>query len=365
MNPKDKRMTFSIVIYALLLALTVALVAKIGSVSEKTKERVGFITTGSVEDFGWNTMTYQGVSTACQELGMELLTRDQVATFDGSCPQAVQELVAQDASIIILNNGDYAEEMKDLLEDYPNVMFYCASAGYEADNLTKYFARMYQARYLSGIVAGMATRTDKVGYVAAVVSAEIYRNVNAFAMGVRRVNPDAEIAMVLVGRWDDQEKEIAAAERLIAEGADVLTYQTNNQPYVIDVAEAAGIASIGYYQVSENASDLQLTCVECNWAPLFENLLQDYQRGMTGGNTDWLGMESGVSRLTEFSPLVSQKAKDEVQKAANEILAGQDVFTNVIYDNQGKLRCGEGEAIGDQTLLYGMDWLAEGVKVYE
>jgi len=357
--------TAGFVVYAALLILAAVLVARIGSVSEKPKERVGFITAGSVEDFGWNTMTYQGVSTACKELGMELLTRDHVAVLDGSCPETVQELVSQGASIIILNNNEYVEEMKDLLAEYPEVMFYSAFADYEADNLTKYFARMYQARYLSGIVAGMATKTNKVGYVAAVASAEVYRNVNAFAMGVRRVNPKAEIAMTLVGSWDDQEKETASAERLIAAGVDVLTYQTNNQPYVIDAAEAAGIASIAYYQKAENASDMQLTCVECNWAPLFENLLQDYQRGMIGGSTDWLGLESGVAQLAEFSPLVSQEARDEVEKAAQEILAGRDVFTDVIYDNRGRLRCGEGEAISDDTLLYGMDWLAEGVKVYE
>jgi len=362
---KKKKLTPGFIVYAVLLILSAILVARIGSVSEKPRERVGFITTGGVEDFGWNTMTYQGVSTACRELGMELLTRDHVAVFNGSCPQAVEELVEQGASVIILNSDDHVEEMRDQLAEYPGVMFYSAFADYEADNLTKYFARMYQARYLSGIVAGMTTKTNKVGYVAALAGDEVYRNVNAFALGVRRVNPDAEIAMTLAGSWDDQEKETAAAERLIAAGVDVLTYQTNNQPYVIDAAEAAGIASIGYYQKAENASDLQLTCVECNWAPLFEQVLQDYQRGMTGGSTDWLGLESGVSQLAEFSPLVSQETRDEVEKATQEILAGRDVFTNVIHDNKGKLRCGEGEAISDDTLLYGMDWLVEGVRVYE
>jgi len=362
---KKKQKTVGIAIYMLLLLLTGALVIRIGAAPEKVQEKVGFITTGSAEDFGWNAMTYQGVSEACGELGMQLLTRDHVAVFDGSCPQAVRELVDQGASIIILNSGDYVEELKDLLAEYPDVMFYCASADYEADNLTKYFARMYQARYLSGIVAGMATKSGKVGFVGAMKGNEIYRNISAFALGVRRVNPDAEIAVALAGSWDSKEKESAAAERLIAAGVDVLTYQTNNQPYVIDAAEAAGIASIGYYQKAENASDLQLTCVECNWAPLFEQLLHDHQRGQRGGNTDWLGLESGVAQLGEFSPLVSQEAKDEVEKATEEILAGRDVFTGVIFDNKGRLRCGEGEAISDATLLYGMNWLAEGVKVYE
>ncbi len=332
---------------------------------EKPRERVGFITTGSVEDFGWNAMTYQGVSQACEELGMELLVRDQVTAFDGSCPRTVQELVNEGASIIILNDGEYVKEMEGHLEDYPEVMFYCASAGYESDNLTNYFARMYQARYLSGIVAGMTTKTDKVGFVAGGKGSEAYRNISAFALGVRRVNPDAEIAVTMATTTDNEEKETAAAKRLIGLGVDVLTHQTYGWPYVIDAAEEAGIASIGYYQRSENASDLQLTWVECNWAPLYKNLFQDHQRGLTGGNTDWLGLESGVTQLGEFSPLVSEAAKEEVQKATEEILAGRDVFTGRIYDNKGRLRCGEGEAISDKTLMYGMDWLAEGVKVYE
>jgi len=362
---KKKQNLIAIAAYVLLLFVTGALVIQIGAAPEKVQEKVGFITTGGVEDFGWNAMTYQGVSQACQELGMQLLVRDHVATFDGSCPRTVQELVNEGASIIILNKGDYVEEMEDQLEDYPEVMFYCASAGYESDNLTNYFARMYQARYLSGIVAGMTTKTDKVGFVGTEKGNEVYRNISAFALGVRRVNPDAEIAVTMAGSDDDQEKETAAAKRLIAAGVDVLTHQTYGWPYVIDVAEEAGIASIGYYQRSENASDLQLTCVECNWAPLYQNLFQDYLRGLTGGTSDWLGLESEVTQLGEFSPLVSEAAKYEVEKAAEEILEGQDVFTGTIYDNKGKLRCGEGEAISDKTLMYGMDWLAEGVKVYE
>lgn len=350
--------------YVLLGVLLVAFAISFQTNTPEARERVGFITYGGVEDTGWNAMTYRGMQEACENLGLELLVRDHVEENDGSCPQTVRELVSAGATIIVLNSNSYAEEMRDLLAEYPEVMFYCASADYDADNLTKYSIRMYQARYLSGIVAGLATKTDKIGFVAAMKQHEVCRSINAFALGVRRVNPDAEVLVSWTGSWINQEKETAAANNLIEAGADVLTYH-QDRPYVIEAAEAAGIYSIGYYQAVENASERRLTCAECDWGPLFERVLQDHLRGQIGGQSEWLGLESGVVRLTEYSPLVSQKARDEVEKATQEILSGLDVFTNVIYDNNGNLRCGEGEAISDETLNHGIDWLAEGVRVYE
>lgn len=359
----DQRGIAGVVAYTLLLLLLL-LILSLGYEKPQVREKVGFITVGSVEDSGWNAMTYQGLTEACEKLGLELLVRDQVPESGGRCLQAVEELVGQGAGIIVLNSYGYGEEMRDRLTDYPDVAFYSAATDYEADNLTKYTIRMYQARYLSGIVAGMETETGRIGYVAAMRQNEVCRSIDAFTLGVRRVNPDAVVEVYWTGDWDDEEKEMSAAGRLIRNGADVLTYH-QDRPYVISAAEEAGVCSIGYYQAVKNASDRYLTCAECDWAPLFKRLLQDHLRGQRGGSSDWLGLESGVVRLTEYSPMVSRETRDAVEAAERELLSGRDVFTGVIYDNEGNLRCGEGEAISDDTLQHGMDWLVEGVEVYE
>ncbi len=363
---KIKRNYILAVIYILLLVLILALIWKFGAPSQEKPEKVGFITTGDMTYTGWSAVNYQGVENACKNLDVELLAAFDVAEYDGSCPDQVEYLVQEGAGLIILNSYGFTVEMKDLLADFPNTVFYGSSADYEAPNLTSYSSRLYQVRYLSGIVAGMQTKSGKIGFVAADKENAVYRGINAFALGVRRVNPDAEIIVALTGNWDDKEKEMDLAKAMIEkEHVDLLTYHQNH-PHVIDVAEEYGIASIGYYEPVENASDKYLTCAMCDWTPVYEGIIREYLRGQGNSvKSDWLGLESGVIHLTEYSPLVSKEARDEVEKARQEILAGQDVFTGTIYDNQGKKRCSTGEAMSDEALLYNMDWLAEGVSIYE
>jgi len=355
-----------LIIYVALLVLTLILVLKFGVSPKEEAEKIGFITVGDVSNTGWSAINYEGVKNACEKLGVRLVERLAVPENDGSCLQAVKELAKEDVGMIILNSGGYSKELQQYLSDFPNIAFYDTNADYHAANLTTYSSRLYQARYLSGIVAGMQTKTGKIGFVAADKRTDVYRGLNAFALGVRRVNPDAEVIVAWTEGMTDEEGGIHMAQKLIGqENVDVITYH-QNQPYVIAVAEQSGIASIGYYEPMEGVSDKYLTCAMCDWEPLYENLIQEYLRGQA--NTlehDWMGLETGVITLTEYSPLVSEETKAEVEEATQEILSGLDVFSGTIYDNQGKERCAVGETMSDKALIYDMNWLVEGVRVYE
>jgi len=354
-----------VILYGGLLLLTLALVLRFGQSAGEEPKTIGFITSGDVSTSGWNSITYQGAKEACEALGVKFLARDKVAEFSGACPKAVQDMVNQGAGMIILNSYGYAQEMRGLFSEYPTISFYGSAADFEAPNLSSYASRMYQARYLSGIVAGAQTRTNRIGFVAAVEEPDVRRGINAFTLGVRRVNPKAEVVVAWSGGWDNEQREKDLTRALIDnENVDVVTYHQDH-PYVIEAAEEAGVQSIGYYEEVEDVSERYLTCVICDWAPLYEDLIHKYLQGKTASSSNWLGLKAGVVLLTDFSPLVSQETRDEVERAAEEIRSGLDVFTNVIYDNQGNLRCGEGEAISDETLLRRIDWLAEGVRVYD
>ncbi len=354
------------IIYALLLILILALIFSFGAKPKNERSKVGFIATGDVTGTGWAAINYRCIREACDSYNMELIMCSGEDGNTVTCVESVDALVSSDVGLIILNRSIYADKMKDLLADYPDTVFYGVNSDFEAPNLTPYSSRMYQVRYLSGIVAGMYTKTNKIGFVASEKESTVYRGINAFALGVHRVNPDAEIIVDWTGTWDDKEKETASAKKLIEnEDIDLITY-FHYRPYVIETAEEYGIASIGYYDPIENASDKYLTCAMCDWTPVYVDMIKKYLRGQ--GNSvkaDWLGLESGVLSLTEFSPLVSEETKDEVDKAVQEILSGRDVFMGEIRDNSGILRCDEGEAMSDDTLLHNMDWLAEGVREYE
>ena len=361
---KKKRIGLLVVIAVLLIMLI--LILFLTGKTDSKKQKIGFIMTGSIDEEGWNGMHYKGVSAACKDLNLELLAKENVKEFQGECKPAIEELVENGCKMIILSSYGYAVEVKDIFEKYPEVSFYSSSFDTHADNVTSYFSRMYQARYLAGIIAGMQTETNKIGYVAAMPNNEVNRGISAFTLGVKRVNPEATVTVAWSNSWDDEKEEREQADNLINNtGVDVITYH-QNQTYVAEEAEKAGIYSIGYHQRLENCSDKYLTAVVGDWKSTYEAVIKQYLRGDSSMEKEyWVGIDEDAVKLTEFSSVISEYTKAEVTRAMNEILAGQDVFSGVIYDNKGKLRCKENQVIQDEVLLEQFDWYVDGVEFYD
>ena len=157
-----------------------------------------------------------------------------------------------------------------------------------------------------------------------------------------------------------------AAKTLIQKmNADVITYH-QNQDFAAREADENGVYSIGYHVVSENMSAKYLTSVVCNWGILYEEIIKQYLQGNANSIENfWIGLEKGAVELTDFSSEVTNEVITELKKAEVEILEGHDVFSGVIYDNAGVLRCDAGEIIRDEILLEQFDWFVEGVEIYE
>ena len=361
---KQKRMALLAVLVVLIVILIAVLLFAGRTVSKK--EKIGFIMTGSIGEEGWNGMHYKGVLEACNNLDVELLVKENIKEFQGDCGPAIEDLVKQGCRMIVLSSYGYPEEASDIIQKYPEVSFYINAFDYHADNVTSYFSRLYQARYLAGIVAGLKTQSNKIGYVAAMPTSEVNRGINAFTLGARRVNPDAVVTVAWSNAWDDEQEERRQAENLIENtGVDVITYH-QNQTYVADEAEKAGIYSISYHKKLENCSDKHLTAVVCDWALTYEAIIRQYLRGNSADvKIYWVGMDENAVKLADYSDEVTEEIQSEVAKATNEILVGHDVFSGVIYDNGGTLRCKENQAIRDEILLEQMDWYVEGVEFYE
>lgn len=355
----------------LLLAAALVVIAALFSLlfgltyGNSSKAKIGFIMSGSCTDEGWNGEHYQGIMKAGEEAGVRVLVEENVAEFSGQCEDAVKRLAQKECGLLILSSYNYSEEIYQMAEAYPEISFYVNSSEYHAENMTSYFVKMYQARYLAGIVAGMMTKTNQIGYVAAMSNNEVNRGISAFTLGVRRVNPEAEVAVMFTGSWEDETAETAAAETLVEEvDADVLTYH-QNKSYVIEVAEQKGVYSIGY-QSEHRFSEKNLTAVCCDWSLIYKELVQAYLKGRANATDNfWLGMETGAVGLAELSACVSQEAVAEVEKATQEILSGKAIFSGIIYDTEGRQQCGEDEIISDECLLEHFDWLVEGVTLYE
>lgn len=366
MNKRLGKLIAVIASAVLVVVLIVLIIMMTGREERKEVEKIGFVMSGEMDEAGWNGMHYAGVKAACDKLGTALLVKENVAEFSGQCKTAIQELVEEGAGMIILSSYNYSEEVRELVKQYPEIVFYVNSSEYHDINMTSYFVRMYQARYMAGIVAGMKTESQKIGYVAAMENNEVNRGINAFTLGVRSVNPEAEVVVTWTGSWDDKEQEIAATKELIEkENVDVLTYH-QNQPNVVEAADAAGVYSIGYHQALEGYSSKHLTSVVCNWEVVYEEIVREYMVGKANKNDNyWIGLEAEAVDLSAYSAEVTAEIQKEIEEAKIRLVTGKDVFSGVIYDNTGTMRCDEMEFISDEILLEQMDWFVEGVRFYE
>lgn len=354
-----------LLVSAVIVLATVIVMIYAAGITINAAPKIGLIITGETTDSGWNGAHYTGVVSACKKLNTKLVVKENVEEGSGQCAEAIHELVKEGAKMIILSSYSYPTETKDVIESYPDIAFYGISSEYVSDNLTSYFGRMYQARYLAGIIAGMKTETDSIGYVAAMPNSEVNRGINAFTLGVKSVNPDATVYVKWTDSWNDSEKETAAVAKLIsAKSADVITYH-QNQHSVVQAADEAGVYSIGYNQVADGFSDKYLTAAVWDWDSLYFQIIREFVQGQPNTvKQRWFAIDSGVVELSEFSPIVSDEIRQAVDSARDRLCGMSDVFSGIIYDNNGELRCGEGETLSDDTLLKNMDWFVDGVVIY-
>ncbi|MBQ4232058.1 MAG: BMP family ABC transporter substrate-binding protein, partial [Lachnospiraceae bacterium] len=295
---------------------------------------------------------------------VSVLTEYNVKEESGNVAEVCTDLLKRDVGVIFLTSYGFTSECKNVIEDNPNVAFYGTSSDVKADNYTAYFVRYYQARYLAGILAGMRSKSGKIGYVAAKKNSQVVRGIDAFTLGVRSVNEKATVYVKWTGSWSDPNAERRAAKNLIEDaGVDFLTYH-QNQPNVIDTAEEYGIDSIGYHEAFKGYSEHYLTSIVCNWGALYKELIGD--EAAVGASKDmcWIGLEREAVGLSEYSPAVSNNEKLFIEAAKARIISGKDVFTGYIKDNTGVVRSEEGESITDDELMNDIDWFVEGVEIY-
>lgn len=326
------------------------------------KPKVGCVLNASADDDGWNNRNYEGIKSACERYNCKLYIEQNIEENAGQCRKAVMRLIDKGASVIFLSSAFYSSEVEDIILKYPKILFYSNTANFENQNLTTYFVKMYQTRYLSGILAGYTTKTNEIGYIAAMPTSEVNRGIDAFAMGVKRANKDAKVIVHWTNSWDDQEAEQKAVDTFAKNTkVDILTYHVN-KPDVVYMAEKYGIKSIAYH-TSINDVENCLASIVCDWRIVYERILSAILSGRDNHtNYYWLGLEDGVIRLTDFSKLVENDTQIKVEAVRSQLLYGYNIFSGEIYDNHGELRCADDEALIDRVLLDDINWLVEGVE---
>ena len=325
--------------------------------------RVGLILNGSHADHNYVQSHFEALQSLQQELNLQIIYRENIPN---NCYNVIKELIQKEGcEIIIAISFGFGDDMKRAAAEFPQVYFLHASGTGKGTNLSSFFGRMYQARYLAGIVAGMETTTGELGYVAAFPIPEVIRGINAFALGARSVRPDAKVYVRYCNSWTSDEPAAEACEKLLdAHPIDMVILHTDSiAPHRI--TESRGVKSIG---CNKNNRDLftntYLTASEWNWQVYYRQQILDCLRGKFHGKHTWMGMEDGIIKLADFSNLVKEETKDAVDVANFRLTSREfDVFYGPIRDNQGNIRVEAGESLSDDALLNTFNWYVEGVSV--
>lgn len=283
--------------------------------------------------------------------------------------KALEECISEGCNIIFTTSWGYMETTAEVAEEYPDIYF-SHGTGYMSNgkNFNNYFGRIYQARYLSGIVAGMNTTSNKIGYVAAQDSSnsEVTGGIDAFAIGVAQVNPDAEIYVVVTNSWYDPEKEEAASRQLLDMGCDVMA-QHCDTPFPQTLAQEYGVYGIGYNSdMSKETPDSCLCSVIWNWSAYYTAAVQSVLNGTWDGSNYYGGMKEGLVQLTGLASFCAEGTKEAVDKASAAIISGEcNVFDGILETNTGETVGTEGETLDDATITGGINWYYKNVVIVE
>jgi Uncharacterized ABC-type transport system, periplasmic component/surface lipoprotein len=332
------------------------------------KIKVGFIYVGPIGDGGYTYAHDQGRLYLEKELGgkVETIYKENVKEDTAEVDKTCEEMINNGVTVIIGTSFGFMEGMDKSAKKHPEIKYLHCSGYMQETNMSNYFGRDYQVRYLSGIVAGMKTKTNKIGYVAAMNIPECVRGINAFTLGVLSVNKDAVVKAIWTNTWYDPAKEKEAAKALLDQGVDVIAqHQDTTGPQI--AAQEKGVWSIGYNSdMSKAAPDAYMTAPIWNWGPYYVDQLNKIIAGTWKSESYWGPMEADNSKsiiyLAPLTKVAPQGAQEAVDKVKADIISGKNkVFVGPIYDNTGTLRVKEGEVMSDKDML-SFDWFVKGVE---
>lgn len=321
---------------------------------------VGFIYVGPVGDGGWTYAHNEGKEYLENELGVKTIIKESVPETQ-EVETEIRNMIDQGASIIFATSFGYMEHVERVSKDFPEVTFFHCSGYMQTENMANYFGRMYEARYLSGIVAGLKTESNKIGYVAAMNIPEVIRGINAFTLGAQSVNPDVQVEVVWTNTWYDPAKEKDAAIALLDKGADVIAqHQDTAGPQ--QAAEEKGKFSVGYNtDMKDMAPGAYMTAPIWNWGPYYAEQVKNVLDGNFKAHAYWGGLESGTIELAPLTALAPEGAQALVDQATNDIISGNlFVFEGPIKGQDGEIMVAEGQKMTDEEML-NMMWFVEGV----
>jgi simple sugar transport system substrate-binding protein len=330
---------------------------------------VGVIYVGPRGDFGYNQAQAAAAAALKKMPGVKVVEEENVPET-AAVQKTMEAMINQDKATLIFPTsfGYFDPHMLKMAEKYPKVRFaHCGgmwTAGKHPMNTGSYFGYIDECQYLAGVIAGFTSKTKKLGFIAAKPIPQVLRNINAFTMGARSVDPSITTRVIFTGEWSMPVKEAEAATSLIDQGVDVLTSHVDSPKVIVETAEKRGVFSSGYHaSQSALAPKGYLTGAEWDWATPYAAQVKAAQTGAAMPNFLRGGLKDGYVKMSPYGSAVGAPARakaDEIKAAMMK--GGYAIFRGALKDNKGGTVIAAGKSLDQfDPELEKMNYLVEGV----
>jgi basic membrane protein A len=334
-----------------------------GSAMAAEPLKIAFVYLGPVGDGGWTYAHDQGRAAMVAKLGDKVqATIVENVPESADAERVLRDLATKGNKVIFTTSFGYMDSTLKVAKSFPKVEFYHATGYKSAPNVTTYNTRMYEPAYLAGIIAGHVSKSGVLGFVASFPIPEVLRNINAYTMGARSVNPKITTKVVWISSWFDPSKERQAAETLIGQGADVLLQNTDSSA-VLQTAQDKGVHAFGWdSDMTKYAPKAHLASVIEVWGGYYTKVAEDMLAGKPLKKAVWGGIKDGMNDLVSVSDALPDAAKKMVADKKAAMAAGQfNVFSGPIKGQDGSMLVAAGKTLTDKE-IDSIKWYVEGVE---
>ena len=330
---------------------------------------VGFLYVGPKDDYGYNQAHAEGAAAVKLLAGVSVVEEENVPETI-AVQKSMESMINFDGATLLFPTsfGYFDPHILTVAPKYPNLRFqHCGGLwqqGKHPTNVGSYFGYIGMGQYLNGIAAGHATKSKKIGFVAAKPIPQVLLNVNSYLLGARAVDPDITCQVIFTGEWSLAVKEAESTNALADRGIDVITCHVDGPKVVVETAAARDCFICGYHaNQSTLAPDKYLTGAEWNWAKVYTGMVETVKAGGTIDNFVRGGLADGFVKMSDLGPAVSDAGRRQFEATKADILKGGfAVIKGPLSDNRGNTIATAGQAFEETDVaLESMDYLVEGV----
>ena len=322
-----------------------------------------FLYSNPIGESGWTYQHELARRELAAAMGDKITTKYVENIAEGpDAERVIRNFVQEGCQLIFTPSFGFMEPTMKVARTAPKVIFMNGSGYKTAANVGVYNARYYEGRYIEGVIAGRMSKGGTVGYVGAFPIPEVLQGINAFTLGLRSVNPQAQVKLIWINSWYDPGKERDAANALLKLGADTLAYATSGVA-IVNTGEEKGAWTLCYYSdMSKFGPKTNLTSVVQTWGKYYISVVEEVLAGRWKSDNVLGGLREGMIRMAPLNPAVPAELREKVAGIERDIASGKlNPFAGPIVDQDGKERVAAGQALSAAD-LGGMNYLVKGVE---